>query len=1468
MNIHSLFFISTFLTHALSLKPVFLIAGFENSPIYSKISNPSLYPECPSGKHPILIKDHKNFNTNFLLQYPYCVAKLFRVELNSKTGKLEQLPGITTESISIGDPSFFSDTFGSIFSKIKEIGYQANKNFFGVSYNHFLHPVTSYSVFYKLKNKIEQVYSQTGEKSIFISFDQGSNFISMFLSDYSKSEWVSKYIDSVIFLSPTFAGLPSLSNLYSQNFSPFISNSEIKKSMMRMPGFLMSLPNYAIYENFSFDGKYKRYNVSESFEILKELRKVDDESEKIFKTTVEKHLKTAIPEPPISSLIIINDKTAQTVIKPTISIDDTDRHDESVLISAKYACSRWKSVKCIHSNKPSQIIFEYISGRTFKDGPLLMEAESGTTTVNANNHISGKNVEGIYANSGYVTSHSVSTSEFTYTGPVGMSRYPLTYAFDGNPKTFFASSVNNSDTYNDTIEITFNEPISLEAIIIHASYGAGTITGALPTFHGFPILFCAYTSLDNSPYELAAVFETNPAPPTAFQFVLPNLIKCDKLKLEFADVTIQTASYGNGPAKNLIIGELIFIRHLFISGESIYSNVGYTKTFFVPNSELTFSGSEGMPSYPISNAFDDKSDTYYISNTANSDTHKNFIEISFKKTETLEGFVYDPVISTVGGQDVFHGYPTVMNIYSSVGTDPYSLKMKFKGPCNPSWTRVCFHFSELITCDKLKIEFVEVTHQTIVGNSTNPAISNLYFNRYMNAVKFTKSDFNYRADGYIHTYMVDSSKYVYSGDEGQAKYPLSNAFDNDPTTFYIPNEINNKDHYNQIFINFTETVSLTHFFYDLAYLTTSSARVYYGYPSVVIVYKSLGNEPFTLCKIFYGEAATPMYRLQFHFQETVKCDKLRLEFINVMDQRNLTAESSYLCICNLYFMPEHVSNTVQLDFASDKYNNDTYVDSIKVNNSEFTFTIDKAKDGFPESNIFDGDKKTFYIASTVMNLSYHSELEVTFQESVFLEAFLYDPEGYTDNPQIAYFSGFPTGIKVYTSINNQPYELNTFFVGLPIFPNARIQYVFPDFIECDKLKFEFVHVMKQRTGTKASSLSIGNLFLLHAQIPATSTPMPTFTASQSPSKSPSPSPSFSPSISPTEEFLPTQIPITDVCEKGSHCSYEGSLDNPVLVTINMSLFSSIQSNENGGAILLKNAGLVCTSISFSNCKTNSDGKEGDSSSSGGGGGICIMNDIEMNNSVSIKEANFTKCKAGYGGAVFIYSKSISSKISILDCYFASNEATFSSSQTSKTSGGSAIFITTKSSFISDCVFFKNIGENQVKIENQFSQSQDEEQASLLSQEQQKAKTTNIIRFCKFNIERHSKSSLSYLGGINGVSCQVLNSVFVGDLNPGCFHINGQVINKLSPKLVIVRCKFSSDHSNAFDTRNDKEYIFIQLEKQSFNYDEAEEEEENSGSSLDAIDYALIAAVPVLVIIIIIIVKKQCDLMKMGKAIKE
>lgn len=101
---------------------------------------------------------------------------------------------------------------------------------------------------------------------------------------------------------------------------------------------------------------------------------------------------------------------------------------------------------------------------------------------------------------------------------------------------------------------------------------------------------------------------------------------------------------------------------------------------------------------------------------------------------------------------------------------------------------------------------------------------------------------------------------------------------------------------------------------------------------------------------------------------------------------------------------------------------------------------------------------------------------------------------------------------------------------------------------------------------------------------------------------------------------------------------EGSAENQILVTINGGDFSSIEKGDDGGAIRLKKAGLICDNISFIGCQSNSDGD----------GGIYIRKDNEnFRNEIELSNVSLSNCRAMYGGAIYIYSISEENYIEII-----------------------------------------------------------------------------------------------------------------------------------------------------------------------------------------------------------------------------
>lgn len=121
-----------------------------------------------------------------------------------------------------------------------------------------------------------------------------------------------------------------------------------------------------------------------------------------------------------------------------------------------------------------------------------------------------------------------------------------------------------------------------------------------------------------------------------------------------------------------------------------------------------------------------------------------------------------------------------------------------------------------------------------------------------------------------------------------------------------------------------------------------------------------------------------MTKIQLHFNNVVRYDKINLEFLGISVQ-NISSPivSKNLVIGNLYFIPIHEADIIPISGASEIYLNDTFVHSNLIENSEFSFTIDKALDNYTESNIFDKNPSTFYVSSTIINLTY-SVMEITF----------------------------------------------------------------------------------------------------------------------------------------------------------------------------------------------------------------------------------------------------------------------------------------------------------------------------------------------------------------------------------------------------------------------------------------------------------------------------------------------------------
>ena len=304
---------------------------------------------------------------------------------------------------------------------------------------------------------------------------------------------------------------------------------------------------------------------------------------------------------------------------------------------------------------------------------------------------------------------------------------------------------------------------------------------------------------------------------------------------------------------------------------------------------------------------------------------------------------------------------------------------------------------------------------------------------------------------------------------------------------YISKIANDDTFNNEIVVNFTEKMIVSAILLDVYY----SEGMFMGSPKKIVISSSIGSDEFKFDASYEGEAVYPWTRLLFELPVPVECDKIKFEYADVTE--SIRFINSPL-IGNINFFQALLSETVKFDKASSGYENDTFLQSIIIDPSDFTYN---GPDGLPDHDLslaFDGDIQTCYISSEPNNLSFNNFVSIKFSKTVILEAFLYD--AYYDG---SILHGCPTGVFVFASLSNNDQYLVAAFFGSPVSSWSKIQFVFPSFVECDGLTIEFITVTSQSIVGNSNSPVINGIHIIRAQIPATPEP----TNSSEPTNSPS-----------------------------------------------------------------------------------------------------------------------------------------------------------------------------------------------------------------------------------------------------------------------------------------------------------------------------------------------------------------------------
>lgn len=164
------------------------------------------------------------------------------------------------------------------------------------------------------------------------------------------------------------------------------------------------------------------------------------------------------------------------------------------------------------------------------------------------------------------------------------------------------------------------------------------------------------------------------------------------------------------PVKNNSIYEISNVTEL----HGKCADINYIKNHTIQQKYFVYNSSRDTDNYPISNVFDDTSNTIWVSKHSNTNFYHPYIIINFLEHFNIESIIYDTVYRTVKNEygsfnRIFDGFPLVLKVFSSLNNEDFQLKYIFHGNPTFSMDKIQFNFTHPILCDKLKLEFTNVT---------------------------------------------------------------------------------------------------------------------------------------------------------------------------------------------------------------------------------------------------------------------------------------------------------------------------------------------------------------------------------------------------------------------------------------------------------------------------------------------------------------------------------------------------------------------------------------------------------------------------------------------------------------------------------------------------------------------------------------------------------------------------------------
>jgi hypothetical protein len=346
---------------AFSRTPVFVVPGLAASPLNGTVTG-SPYWYCPQS-----IDDQPIWVVEGLLVPPLhnCVFDWVRLVWDPATDAPGEVPYAHSHPGKIGDIDAveYLDTlfaglhlvpfYAPLVEALVAAGYTKNADLFGLPYDWRYGVLLGDEYWSAAMQFIEKTVDSLGEKVALISHSMGGFFCHHFLTNVTTPEWRAKYIDSSIFVAPSFGGSGiAFQSLWTKEFPAMPFLGQYPDLLGYLGGLHIHMPNAEIYRDtvvyIGQDGR--QWKAQEITPLLMDHEKLPGDASKIYERYTQFFAK-APAALDVATAIVYNSGLPMPIGFDASSGEEVTIWGQGDLAvnrqGPEWACSKWKSPKTL-----------------------------------------------------------------------------------------------------------------------------------------------------------------------------------------------------------------------------------------------------------------------------------------------------------------------------------------------------------------------------------------------------------------------------------------------------------------------------------------------------------------------------------------------------------------------------------------------------------------------------------------------------------------------------------------------------------------------------------------------------------------------------------------------------------------------------------------------------------------------------------------------------------------------------------------------------------------------------------------------------------------------------------------------------------------------------------------------------------------------------------------------------------------